>query len=166
MDPAQLRAYLESLIGAPYLAWREGDPVFALGPPFFATDSKAPPADLVKTYGTNCAGFLNAARLAAGLAPLGGTPHWQEALLPFWRPFDPAATYPAWTLLLRCYRSEYDQGHLAILWSGDGPALGQKVLHSWMGGGVTLDDTLRESHWWSEEGYYEMVCLPEHWIWV
>ncbi len=167
MTPDQqtaFRTYLESLQGAPYVWWREGTPVFSLGPPFYATNPSPPPAEDVLRCGTNCAGLANLARLAVGLPPLGGTPHWQEALLPHWKVFDPIAPYPAFSLVYRPYVSEEDQGHIAILWSEGGPAWNQKLLHSYAEKGVALDEKLGTSHSWTPSGYYKFVCLPQHWL--
>jgi hypothetical protein len=162
-----VRTYLESLLGAPYVWWREGDPVFELGPPFYTNDPIAPAASTVKACGTNCAGLVNCARLKAGLPAFGGTSHWQEALLPHWKPFDPDAVYPAMSLVFRPFFNQEDQGHLAILWtSNTRPAWQQKLLHSSSAAGVSLDDTLQGSHAWAADGYYKFVCAPEHWLGV
>lgn len=161
---AALREYLLSLTGAPYVGWKEGMPIFSLGGPFYTANPSAPSASIVQSCGINCAGLTNVARLAVGLPPFGGTSHWQEALLPYWKPFDPMVTYPALSLVFRPYCSEVDQGHLAILWSGDGPAWMQGLFHSSSEKGVALDEKLGESHSWAEDGYYKMICPVEAWL--
>lgn len=164
MDPS-IRDYLLGLRGAPYTAWQEGIDVFGAAAPFFgAAGADLPSLAEVLASGTNCAGLMNIVRLAYGLTPLGGTPGWEKALAGAWQPFDRSASYPACTLLLRKYRTDYeDEGHLAMLWTA-GPALEQKLYHSWRGGGVTLDASVASSDDWEPEGYYELACFPEAWL--
>lgn len=164
MDPS-ISQYLSSLLGAPYTAWEQGMDVSAGGAPFFGSVGMAPPKkEEVLSCGTNCAGLMNLIRLAHGLTPLGGTPGWEKALEHAWKPIDRSASYPAYTLLFRKYRVDYeDEGHVAMLWTG-GPVLEQKLFHSWRGGGVTLDASVASSDSWGPIGYYEFVCLPEDWL--
>jgi hypothetical protein len=165
MNPS-IRDYLLSLRDAPYTAWQKGLDVFGPGAPFFGEGGADLPSPAeVFSGGTNCAGLMNIVRLAHCLTPLGGTPGWEKALAGAWQPFDRSASYPAYTLLLRKYRTDYeDEGHLAMLWTGGGPALEQKLYHSWRGGGVTLDASVASSDAWEPEGYYELACLPEDWL--
>jgi hypothetical protein len=98
----------------------------------------------------------------------GGTPAWEWYLKEKDRlePFDVNKEYPDGTLLLRVYRNEYDQGHVAV-------KVGDRLLQSFpdadydptnrskLGPGVNMDITVEQSH---GDGYYEFACLPENWL--
>jgi uncharacterized protein YycO len=65
-------------------------------------------------------------------------------------PFKSWLIYPEGTLLLRKYRSEEDQGHLAIYMAAN------SIVHSWPETGSCFATI--------EPHYYEYVCLPEDWM--
>lgn len=158
--------FLLSLLGAPYTAWAPHMNVLEdAGAPFFTSASVPPSTETLHKEGTNCAGLMNIVRLLHGQSPLGGTPHWEAALKGVLRPFNRSQSYPAGTLCMRRYRTDYeDEGHVGMIWGGTGPALQQPFFHSWRGMGITLDDALATSDAWDPEGYYELVCLPEDWL--
>jgi hypothetical protein len=109
----------------------------------------------------NCAGFINVLclhekKLIPGIHSksfyAGGTAMWHSFLDDRSEPFDLSKDYPNGTLLLRNYRSENDQGHLAVLVSS------KTIAHSWPEKGVLLEDlsTFLETN---GHAYFE-VCVP------
>jgi hypothetical protein len=107
----------------------------------------------------NCAGFVNLlCRLAGTPIPgareesyyAGGTGAWFVFLEPVLQTYNPKTVYPVGSLFLRRYRTEEDQGHLAVS-LGDGTH-----IHSWTENGVAIDPVFQD--------YYEFVCKPEDWI--
>ncbi len=104
----------------------------------------------------NCAGFLNLICRKFGLEIpgakekhfyAGGTRSWW---LSFERtgqlkPFNPTQSYSPGTLLLRDFRSEEDQGHIAIVFDGT------KIIHSWPEKGVVIEERMSD--------YYEGVVV-------
>jgi hypothetical protein len=66
------------------------------------------------------------------------------------RTFVEGTDYPIGSVLLRRYRSEEDQGHVALVF---GPG---KVIHSYPEKGVCIDRIYAN--------YYEFVALPADWI--
>lgn len=167
-------AYGQSLIGTPYKFYHSGDIVSGVNAgPFWAVDAPVPPAETVRSDCCNCAGLVNLMRRSVGLSiPAlaegwevpGGTPAWEwylrdKAVL---EPLRSDHEYPDGTLLLRSYRSPYDQGHLAV-------KLGSQLLESIPNKDYDPDDhstteigvTLTPFH---PSEYYEFVCLPQNWL--
>jgi hypothetical protein len=168
-----IRTYVDELVGAPYVWWREGMSTLGDHQPFWAQDAPPPPAAHVRANGCNCAGFINLLCRLTGRALPGvaegnpyaaGTYVWAEHLWPVLEPFDPSAEVAAGTLLLRRYRSPEDQGHVAVIWSS-GPVIEQRLAHSYIADGVAINDTVAETHYgWADTGYYEYMCRPNHWL--
>jgi len=142
--------------------------------PFWVDNSTAPPAELVKREGCNCAGLINLIRRKLNLSIpgvefklyyAGGTYVWFEYLkyFNFIDNLDLDSEYPIGTLLIRKYRSLEDQGHLAILLT-TGRLLDQKVLHCYPEKGIQIDDKVSLSHYWLPNGYYEYICKPDYWL--
>ena len=156
--------------------------------PFWAHDGRPPAANIIRLQGCSCAGLVNLMRRQVGLPVpgieqkrnryAGGTAYWFEYLKKrrALRPFNISEPYPQGTLLLRAFRNEIDQGHLAIIYSdhfenvlyaklihsyplGATPRPGRKVL-----GGVKIDPTIGSSHFWRPLGFYTHACLPENWL--
>jgi len=154
----------------PYVWWKGGQSTFQETAPFYC--KTLPSVVTVQTNGTNCAGLINLIQLTRGLEVpgvstneyyAGGTYVWFEHLKEKLKPIDVTKSYVAGSLLLRQYRSEEDQGHLAVLYTS-GPLLEQRLLHCYPDKGVTIDDTVKESHDWIKEGYYEYIV--ENWFFL
>ncbi len=58
-------------------------------------------------------------------------------------PYEAGISYPVGSILLRKYRDEGDQGHIAIVHDE------RRIIHSWPEGGVILAEP--------DTTYYEMV---------
>lgn len=144
-----MEAYAESLLGVPYQWWREGDRCLGDFPPFYAADGPAP----ARPPALNCAGFINClARfagcpipgVAAGHWYAGGTYAWYEALAPKCVAIASIDEPPPGALLIRRFRDEADQGHLAVVWTGG------RIIHCWPGRGVVIESAPTD--------YFEYVC--------
>lgn len=151
----------EQFLGIPYKPWDPNVTCYGNHGPFWAFHAPCPTLMEIKKGQMNCAGFINLLRRVydqeiPGVYEesyyAGGTYEWyiyldsREILIPFDKNMD----YPRGTLLLRKYRDEKDDGHLAII-TGKGT-----VIHSIKEKGVVHD-----SLW---PGYYEYVCFPMDWI--
>jgi hypothetical protein len=154
-------AKADEYIGIPYSGWNPNVSCFGDHGPFWSFNGPAPSFDRVKRELLNCVGLINVIRRDLGLEIpgaadqtyyAGGTYEWYMYLdrKKKLHSFDPKKTYPKGTLLLRCYRDEEDDGHLAIIRDK------QKVVHSIRAGGVKHDIV------WPN--YYEYACAPEDWL--
>tara|TARA_Y100000816_G_scaffold227267_1_gene172319 strand:+ start:2581 stop:3108 length:528 start_codon:yes stop_codon:yes gene_type:complete len=171
----ELIRFAESLIGIKYTLWQGGS-LLKEPHPFYVNE--IPDIEYIKQHGINCAGFINLLRLKSGRnVPgngdfKGGTFSWfnyfqdKKCL----EVFDYRKRYPIGSLLLRNYRSIYDQGHLAVLYELDKNNiwLNNKIIHSYYdknndNGRVGISK-LGYSHCCIPEGYYEYIVLPENWI--
>jgi len=151
----------------PYVWWKDGQSTTAQPAPFYC--KTLPSHDHIIAEGTNCAGLINLLQLSRNL-PIpgvhinhlyaGGTYIWFEYLdaIGALIPIDTSASYPVGSLLVRKYRSPEDQGHVAVLYTS-GPLLDQQLLHSYPDAGIKIDATVRQSHNWIAEGYYEYICV-------
>ena len=171
----ELLRFAESLIGIKYTLWKGGSLSKNIYP-FYVNG--IPDIEYIKKNGINCAGFINLLRLKSGKdVPgngdfKGGTFSWFNYFQDkkFLEVFDYRIRYPIGTLLLRKYRSIYDQGHLAVLYELDENNiwLNNKIIHSYYdennGNGRVGISKLGDSHWCIPEGYYEYIVLPENWI--
>lgn len=149
----------KTLMDIPYRAW---DPTLSCAGdhgPFWAFQGPPPLFSRVQEQQMNCAGFINLlCRKQGAVIPgaaensfyAGGTGAWYLHLKEKLLSYTPSVLYPTGTLLLRTYRNEEDQGHLAVS-LGDGT-----VLHSWTTKGVAIDRVFPD--------YYEFICKPEDWI--
>ena len=151
----------------PYLEWNEYESTIDKDEPFYCKN--IPSIKTIQNSGCNCAGLINILHLSRGLIVpgvisnyyyAGGTYAWFEYLNSINRLelICENKNYPAGSLLLRKYRNPDDQGHLAVLYTS-GNILEQKLLHSYRGPGIKIDNTVRESHNWINGGYYEYICI-------
>jgi hypothetical protein len=154
----------------PYVWWKEGESTMEKEAPFYC--KSIPSIQTIQKEGCNCAGLINLIQLSNGLKVpgvqsesiyAGGTYVWYDFLdsLGLLEPIDRTKSYPEGSLLLRNYKTEEDQGHVAILYSS-GPLLEQKLLHCYPDVGITIDSTVNESDSWITGEYYERIC--PNWI--
>jgi hypothetical protein len=158
---SSLQNILVQLLDIPYRWW---DPkVSCAGDhgPFWSFNGPFPSRKQMEEGQMNCAGLVNLVCRAKGI-PIpgadtdnyyaGGTHAWYEYLHQkhILHPFESWRIYPEGTLLLRKYRSEEDQGHLAIYM---GP---NSIVHSFPGEGSCVSTILPH--------YYEYICLPDDWL--
>lgn len=162
--------YSKTLIGAPY-RWWIFDPTARTmdysGSPFYVDRDYS--IEYVMSNGTNCAGLINLMARKAGADPQGGTLMWIASNIKNLRPFDVTNIdeYQIGTLLIRSYRTETDQGHLAV-YVGDGQIIhaypkSSEISDDLTGPGVTLE-CIDESINWTVEPYYDFVVDPQHWL--
>lgn len=145
-----MQSYAESLLGTPYSWWRNGQTCLGDTPPFYAAEGPPP----VAPPALNCAGFINClarhqGRPIPGVADqlwyAGGTYAWYEELSPKCRQVPPSIDeLPVDTLLLRRFRDEADQGHLAVVCTG------KRIIHCWPGRGVVIES--------APASYFEYYC--------
>jgi cell wall-associated NlpC family hydrolase len=154
-------SYAKRYLGVPYRSWDPAVSCYGDSGPFWAFEGAPPPLSRIKKELMNCAGFMNVLCRHLGIKIpgtedesyyAGGTYEWYVYLdgKKKLHPFVEGKDYPVGSLLLRRYKSEEDQGHLAIVF---GP---KKVIHSYSEKGVTIDRIY--------EKYYEFVSLPGEWI--
>ena len=159
------------------------------GPQAYAEDNTIVDFDTIKQKGINCVGLINIIRrcLALKIPGLkksnyaGGTYEWYKYLKKHKKlhKFNINKSYPSGTILIRKYKSETDQGHVAIIKNNnDETVLEQKLIHAYSNTilsheyntqkyfepGLTIDDSVSQSHSWYLEGTYTHVCLPENWL--
>jgi hypothetical protein len=149
-------SYAEQFLGIPYRWWNPSVSCCENTGPFWASEGPEVPIGEVQKGQMNCAGLLNLICRKFGLEIpgakekffyAGGTRCWwlyfeRKGLL---QPFDPLVEYPKGTLLLRDYKSEDDQGHIAFVYDRT------RVLHSWPDNGVAIEETA--------PNYYEAVVV-------
>jgi len=151
-----------SLNKTKYVFWQDGESTLAKDAPFYC--KSIPSVDKIIESGCNCAGLINILQLSRGLdVPgvkdnkyyAGGTYEWAEYLksINVLELFDINKEYPVGSLLIREYRNEDDQGHLAVVYNN------QTLLHCYQSAGITIDDSIKTSHNWDANGYYEFVCV-------
>ena len=165
----------KKLIGAKYKLWL-GDfqKTDDTPEPFYINE--IPNIEYVRTHGINCAGLINIMRLnTSGSVPgegnwRGGTLSWYEYLKSkdVLIDFDYRKHYPKGTLLLRKYKNENDQGHLAVICEKDkqGKWLNDDIIHAYSNGssgGISICK-LGYSHYSIPEGFYQYIILPEDWL--
>lgn len=140
---------------------------------FYADDKEDIHSDDVREIGINCAGLINLIRRQRGLfipdltddqkkdgIIRGGTYHWFmyfqqiDALTEF----DIDKEYDVCTLILRRYKNETDQGHMAIIINKT------DIIHAYAydtDTGIVGVTSLIDSH---ASGYYEYAISPSHWL--
>lgn len=149
-------SYAKSFLGIPYRWWNPMVSCCENTGPFWACEGPEVPLEEVQKGHMCCAGLLNLVCRKFGLEIpgakdlhiyAGGTGLWWDFFEETDRlqPFDPSVSYPKATLLLRKYKSEEDQGHIAICMGED------LILHSWPEKGVVLEPR--------DPNYYEAVVL-------
>lgn len=149
----------------PYSALPPGTSTLDTAAPFYCHG--LPSYEFIRRHGCNCAGLMNLLQARFHL-PIpgvgenhkyaGGTYVWFEYLKQsgFLEAIDIEKSYAAGSLLVRKYRNDTDQGHLALLYTS-GKLLEQQLLHCYTGPGITIDSLVATSHAWVEEGYYEYI---------
>ncbi len=137
-----MEEYIQQLLGAPYVWWREGS---TLGDksPFWSSNDKPPSIDIIHKEGLNCAGFLNLVCRSQGVKIpgvddsefwAGGTWFWFRSLNHRSITISDANELPSGTILLRDYISENDQGHVGIVINK------QKIVHCVPDKGLIIED--------------------------
>jgi|LauGreDrversion4_1035100.scaffolds.fasta_scaffold90612_3 cell wall-associated NlpC family hydrolase len=167
--------YIKTLVGTPYIWWKDGQSTLDTLQPFYATpDEDVPSIENIKRLGTNCAGFINLICRNFG-APIpgvserdyyaGGTPAWYESLNARGKLhlIDTMKIYPIGTLLLAQYIDPEWQGHVAIVTS-PGTIKTCKISHSFPEIGVVMDEPVGLTHELVESGYYTTSANIEDWL--
>lgn len=159
--PSYLQILIEPLLGIPYRFWDPSVSCAGDHGPFWAHNGPLPSKERIQKEQMNCAGFVNLICRSLGV-PIpgadaldyyaGGTRVWYEYLREkgVLLPFKSWLIYPEGTLLIRDYKTEEDQGHLAIYM---GP---NSIVHSWPEGGSCFATI--------QPHYYEWVCPPQVWM--
>jgi len=187
--------FAKSLEGVKYKWWTVED--HPHHPELYAEVKSLPTLKTINKTGINCAGLINLMRHKVGL-PIpgriegmrqvehpGGTYIWPAYLNKLGRlePYDVSKRYPPGTLIMRKFKNEMDQGHLAVIYGSrrvpdkfkSVPGLYQKIIHSYPYCAIPIKGTLVEpgvstksivatSYYWKRTGYYTHICLPENWL--
>lgn len=154
-------AYGESLVGTPY-GWWFGGPLPG-GEPMFTDSGPAP--DAYDVGSVNCSGLMNLLLRSIGSDPVGGTAAYYATYYDSSEWFDPYASYPAGTLLIRNYYDVYDQGHVAVV-TGAGTLL-QSYASCYGCSYPGVDDslTVADTNAWASYGnYFDLAVRPENWL--
>jgi len=160
----QALTYGLSLLHTKYLLWKDDD----TNPDYIFYVNGVPSNRDIRIKGVNCAGFINLVRQSIGRTMIepageigkmcyGGTGYWYELLSSrnVLENYNKDKKYPRGTLLLRKYRNENDQGHVAIVFNGY-----PYVLHSYCEDcnncGVNITKI--------KPNYYEYAIKPDDWL--
>ena len=149
-------SYAASFVGIPYRWWNPEVSCCDKEGPFYASLGSEVPMEVIQKGHMNCAGLLNLICRKFGLEIpgakeeffyAGGTVCWWDSFKSKGQlqPFDPSLIYPKGTILLRQYRSEEDQGHIAIVYDRT------TIIHSWPEKGVLMEEL--------DPTYYEAVVV-------
>ena len=166
---------IQKLIGVNYKWWYDGSIINGDGP-FYYENGTLPSIDIIKREGINCAGFIN---LIIRFLDLklpdegGGTDGWFKKLKNENKleKININKTYPKYTLLLRDYTNEQDQGHLAFTYN-ETILKDSKIIHAYSRNkinknlnlpGVIIED-FNISHKWWYNGTYTHICPPKNWL--
>ena len=163
--------FAKKLIGIPYKWWVKGE-TSNEKEPFWASNTPVPKIENITSV--NCTGFINLMRRFNGLSVpgvnihkyAGGTYIWYNYLnrKKYLKRFNINELYPKGTLLIRKYRNDKDQGHVAVIITANKQnVLYENIIHSYSPDGVGISK-LGYSHFSIENGYYEYICLPQHWL--
>jgi len=199
-------SYLRTLIGAPYKAWDGAKWRADNTAPFWMPDYMTAPQsasivpDMSVIYasgGINCAGLINLGLQRVGIEPPGihteypgGTGAWGAYVT--WMPYNPERVYPRGSILLREYRNQKDQGHLAMIITDDNSiGMNNHLIHASGVLGCVLESPIHIVHkvdnWMSltdvsgsksekterseklaistiTGGYFDYVCTPNLWL--
>ena len=156
--------YGSSLLHTKYLWWKDDD----TNPDYIFYVNVVPSITDIRNKGVNCAGFINLVRQSTGRTMIepagevgkicpGGTGYWYELLSSrnVLENYDKDKKYTKGTLLMRKYRNEIDQGHVAIVFNEC-----QTVIHSYWddcnNNGVDITKIIPD--------YYEYAIKPEDWL--
>lgn len=186
--------YANSLIGTKYKWWKVADNTLGNKGPFWASDEPLPTVCKIRSCSCSCTGLINLMRRKLGLSVpgvllghkyAGGISQWFLYLGDKslnngngkLETFDINVKYPIGTLLIRNYRDENDQGHVAVIFSeGKTNVLYEKIIHSYSDSPFSSEDKLVEpgiavtllgtSHFYTADpkGYYTHACLPDDWL--
>lgn len=165
---------IKKFLGVKYRWWFDGDSIDSKGP-FYYENAPCPSLDIINIEGINCAGFINlVARDSNVDLPLegGGTDGWFKKLSKENKleKIDVNKVYPKYTLLLRDYTNENDQGHLAFTYN-ENILNESKIVHAYSKSeinrnlnlpGVIIEDFKISHHWFN--GTYTHVCYPKDWL--
>lgn len=149
-------SYAKSFLGIPYRWWNPNVSCCENTGPFWAAEGTEVPLEEVVRGHVNCAGLLNLLCRKFGIEIPGSTSRhfYAGGTVSWWsyfeerqmlEPFDSTKEYPVGTILLRKYRSEEDQGHIAIVCESF------KIIHAWPDTGVAIADI--------QPDYYENVVI-------
>ena len=154
-------SYLRTLIGVPYKAWDGAKWRADNTAPFWMPDYMTAPQsasivpDMTVVYasgGVNCAGLINLGLQRVGIEPPGiqteypgGTGAWGAYVT--WMPYNPDRVYPRGSILLREYRNEKDQGHLAMITTDDNSiGMNNHLIHASGVLGCVLESPIHMVH--------------------
>lgn len=182
--------FAKKLVGIKYKWWTPQTNMLEDGAPQWSVNKKN--KELNKIDGTNCAGFINLIRRHLKLTIPGteiknykypgGTYIWFKTLYKkgLLEEFNPKKSYPAGTLLLRNFKNNYDQGHVAVIYkeNKDNVFL-SKIIHSFSDTeynpkstyslpGVTIEPLGRIFFFFkidkNNKGYMTHICYPKYWL--
>jgi cell wall-associated NlpC family hydrolase len=153
---SKMLSYAESLVGIPYRWWNPAVSCADETGPFYAVEGDEVPLETIQKGHINCAGLLNVICRKFGIEIpgakekyfyAGGTRCWwlyfqaQDRI----EPFDAQKEYPKGTLLLRDFKQQGDEGHIAIVYDK------RRIIHAWPEKGVVIEEC--------DSTYYEGVVL-------
>ena len=185
MNIRLLKNVIDKLLGTPYVWWKKS--MKDCGPQSYADYATIPDFEKINKIGINSVGIVNIIRKSFGLEIpgikenkpyAGGTYEWFQYLKKNkkLKKFNIREVYPEGTLLIRKYKNEADQGHMAIIYQVDEKGvLFSKLAHAYSYTpinlekekhfpGLKIDNSVGESHFWYDNGTYTHVCLPEDWL--
>jgi len=148
--------YAEKLVGIEYRWWNPQKSCCESTGPFYAEQGDEVPVTEIQKGQLCCAGLLNVICRRLGLhIPgavekhfyAGGTGMWwdwfeEKSML---QPYKEGGIYPKGSILMRQYKSEEDQGHIAIVYDDE------RIIHSCSEKGVVIEKP------WSD--FYEAVII-------
>ena len=170
-DIDNIISYLRTMTHIPYMWW-DGDSWMADNtPPFWisatlTSSCSAPTADYIRSKGgINCAGLMNLGLQYVGLTPPGintdypgGTWAWGAFMI--WEKYDHKHLYPRGSIVLRKYRNETDQGHLAMITTDDE----NDLIHSSAVDGMVVEVPIKIVNLFAGTDYFEYVSTPDMWL--
>lgn len=187
MNVKLVKNIIDKHLGTPYVWWNEN--MIDCGEQSYANNKELLDFEKINQIGMNCVGLINIIRKSLGLdipgvkegtAYAGGTYVWFKHLKKYkkLKKFNIRKVYPEGTLLIRNYKNETDQGHMAVIYeSSNKGVLFSKLAHVYSYTpfnpenetvkhfpGLKIDDSVGESHFWYEKGFYTHVCMPEDWL--
>jgi hypothetical protein len=138
-------ASARKLVGAAYRQWYSGNPV-----PMWLYDQAGDPPDAehMLSVGCMCSDLLNWACEDNGLAAIGGTGAWADAIVD-WQPFDPSTPGEVGAVAVKGYQGPYAEGHILLF---TGP---HSAIQSLVSPGVTEDYTDAETYAWGGETAFD-----------
>lgn len=162
-----------TLVDTPYDYWNNTNT--KINAPMFAING--PVVHKSKIVSVNSAGLINLIlRFLGKKLPkdsngiIGGVKSYYEYYTNYSEDFSIETTYPIGTLLIRNFKDNNDQGHLAIIIEEKGKH--SKILQSFVSGknlksiseGVSISCTIIDIHNLNQEGYFKKAVLPQNWL--